>query len=133
MPSERVRVSALATWIGQQLKTLRVTLRDNVAPTTDRVPKMWTEFKNYPVGGALTFTIPAGYFTNVVFVAAEVLKDTAAPAQATVAVVRSRSNTTVTVQVFESKTTGVLVLNTSVEGMEVAATAGWCQLLVVGY
>lgn len=81
--------------------------------------------------GALTVTIPAGVFTTVLAVVANPLRNTTDPTTACFAVVRSFSATQVVIQVFESKSTGVL-LGGNVEGLEATSTATVVSVLVVG-
>lgn len=81
--------------------------------------------------GALTFTIPAGVFTNVYAATATAVRNTADPALACFALVRSATPTQVVVQVFESKTSGVL-LGGVVEGLEATASATVVALTVFG-
>lgn len=80
--------------------------------------------------GAVTFTLPNNYFTNIASVSATVLRDTAAPASATFAMVRSATASSVVVQCFESKTTTVVVGGT-VEGLEPVTTSNISVVLTV--
>lgn len=81
--------------------------------------------------GALTFTLPAGMFTTITSVQASAIRDSAAPGQAAFAMVRSFSTSSVVVQVFESKMTGV-VLGGNVEGLELSTSAITVHLAVFG-
>lgn len=80
--------------------------------------------------GRVTFTLPGGYFTSVLSAIPVVVRNTAAPASFAFAFVVTQSATSVVVQVAESKTTGVLILNTTVEGLE-ASGAGITVTLTV--
>jgi hypothetical protein len=82
-------------------------------------------------GGLVTFTLPA-YFTTVHGVWAQAVRNSSAPADGCFAQVKSFSNTQVVVQVFESKNTGVLLLNTNVEGLEASSSGITVTLLVKG-
>lgn len=96
------------------------------------VPMMvWTTTGTTNATGAITFTIPAGAFTTIYTVHADAVRDTANPALGCFAMIRSYSTTAVTVQVFESKNTGVL-LGGNIEGLEVATTAVTVLLTVLG-
>lgn len=88
--------------------------------------------------GNVSIQIPANTMTSIYGVTAQVIRNTIDPTQATFVAVRSYIAPTsvatgaVTLQVFESKTSGV-VLGGSVEGCEVTATAGvQVQVIVVG-
>lgn len=81
--------------------------------------------------GAITFAIPAGTFDTVYGAHAQAVRDTASPAFACFAVVRSFTTTSVVVQVFESKMTGV-VLGGNVEGLELSTSATTVLLTVLG-
>lgn len=83
--------------------------------------------------GALTFTLAAGLFpTAIVAVHAQVVRDTAAPASAAFALVRTYTTTSVVVQVFESKTTSI-ALGGTVEGLEATTSATVVSITVFGY
>ncbi|GLY32128.1 hypothetical protein Kisp02_54930 [Kineosporia sp. NBRC 101731] len=73
--------------------------------------------------GQVTFTLPSGYFSAVHHVSATPVRSASGPSQFCWAFPLSMSATQVKVQVAESKTTGVLLLNTTVEGAE-ASPAG---------
>ncbi len=81
--------------------------------------------------GSITFTIPAGTFTTMLTASAQAVRNTADPTLACFAVVRSLSATQVVVQVFESKTSGIL-LGGTVEGLELATSAVTVLLTAVG-
>lgn len=95
--------------------------------------KVYTDTAVTNASGAVTFTLPAGYFTSVFSADATAVRDTNNPVSATFAQVRAFSTTSVSVQCFESRTTGVLLLNTNVEGLEAGSTAGiTVQLVTLG-
>lgn len=101
--------------------------------TTGLNLKIYTASEVTSANGAVTFTIPAGYFSTVTWADPVVIRDTNVPANATFAQVRSLSTTSCVVQCFESKTTGVLLLNTMVEGLELSGAGITVQLAVYGY
>lgn len=92
-------------------------------------PRTYSASATTNASGAVTFTLPAGYFTTIAGAVPTVVRDTSAPAQAAFAMLRSVTTTGISVQCFESKTTGVLIGGT-VEGLE-AAGAGLQVLLTV--
>lgn len=94
-------------------------------------PKIFTDSQNTNTSGALTFGLPVGYFTAINFVESQVVRDTNNPALGAFAMVRSYTTSSVTVQVFESKLSGVL-LGGTVEGLELGTTAMQINLLVIG-
>lgn len=98
---------------------------------TGLVLKLYTDVQTSSTTGALTFALPAGYFTTVNSVQASCIRNTADPTLAAFAMVRSFSTTSVVVQCFESKNTGVL-LGGNVEGLELATAALSIHLMVVG-
>ncbi len=81
--------------------------------------------------GQLTFDISAAGLTAVTAVHAQAVRDTADPTRACVAVVRSYTTLQVVVQVFESKTTGMLIGGVA-EGLEVTNLATEVHLTVYG-
>lgn len=93
--------------------------------------KTWTDVALTNSSGAVTFTLPSAYLFTITYAGASVVRDSAAPASATFAMVRSVSATSVIVQVFESKTTGILVGGT-VEGLEPAGAGVQVLLHVTG-
>lgn len=78
--------------------------------------------------GALTFTLPAAMFTTITSVQASVVRDSATPATAAFAMVRTFNTSTVVVQVFESRT---IILGGG-EGLEATTTATTVHLAVFG-
>lgn len=92
--------------------------------------KDWCGTAVTDTAGIATFTLPAGYFAAVHWAGPTVVRNTANPAQFPAPFVISYSTSQVKVQVGESKTTGVLLLNTMVEGLE-ASPAGITVLLKV--
>lgn len=80
--------------------------------------------------GAITF--PLTKFVAIYNVQVQAVRDTANPSLAAFAVVRSYSTSQVVVQCFESKGTPVLLLNTTVEGLELATSAMEVHLTVYG-
>ncbi|GAB3250977.1 hypothetical protein [Kineosporia babensis] len=92
--------------------------------------KDWCGTAVTDASGVATFTLPAGYFAAVHWVGPTVVRNTASPAQFPAPFVLSYSTSQVKVQVGESRTTGVLLLNTQVEGLE-ASPAGITVLLKV--
>ncbi len=82
--------------------------------------------------GALTVTIPAGAFTTVLGVSATAVRNTTDPTLACFALVRSYSNTQVVLQVFESRTSAVLLLGVNIEGLETTNTATPVLVTVFG-
>lgn len=102
--------------------------------TTGLKVKVYTSTGVTTATGAVSFTLPASYFTVVTYAHCQVVRDTADPKLGAFAMVRTCSAAAVTAQVFESKTSAVLVLNTQVEGLETTAVAGLTVLLLaVGY
>ncbi len=81
--------------------------------------------------GGVTFTLPSNYFTVVYGAVATAVRNSADPTMATFAMVRSWSSTSVVVQVFESKTSGVL-LGGIIEGLEASGAGIPVQLMVFG-
>ncbi len=103
------------------------------AATAGLALKVYTAEGVTTATGEVSIDLPAGYFTAVHWAGPMPVRDTAAPTSATFAQLRSLSTSKVVAQCFESKTTGVLILNTMVEGLEAVATAGiTVKLLVVG-
>lgn len=82
-------------------------------------------------GGGVTFTLPAGYFTTVHIAIPQTVRNTADPTLACWAVVRTQGPSQVVCQVFESKTSGVLIGGTT-EGAEVSPAGITVNLLVKG-
>lgn len=101
----------------------------NIATVYD--PKIYTDSKATDATGAYTFTLPAGYFTALHYTDVTCVRDTNNPAFGTFAMVRSFTTTSVVVQCFESKNTGVL-LGGNIEGLEVATSALTVQLFAIG-
>lgn len=96
------------------------------------VPMMiWQVSGTTNATGAITFTIPAGAFTTVYSVTATAVRDTVNPALACFALVRTYTTSSVVVQVFESKNTGVL-LGGNIEGLELSTAATTVLLTVFG-
>ncbi len=85
--------------------------------------KVWATTGTTNAAGALTITVPAGAFTTVLGVTATAVRDTTNPTIACFALVRSYSTSQVVVQVFESKTSAVLLLGANIEGLEATTTA----------
>lgn len=81
--------------------------------------------------GALTLTLPAGLFTGIYAVHADTVRNSADPTVACFAQVRSFSTSTVVIQVFESRTSGVLLGGTT-EGLELASGAVAVTCTVIG-
>lgn len=81
--------------------------------------------------GQLTFTLPAGFFTAILSVQAQAVRNSTAATQACFAQVLTYNQTSVAVAVFESKTTGVL-LGGTVEGLEPTPSATSVLLTVIG-
>ncbi len=77
---------------------------------TDLRLKVWTQQALTNATGAGTFTLPAGYFSTINSVQAQVVRDTADVALATFCAVRTVSLTTVTVQCFEGALIVTLLL-----------------------
>lgn len=98
---------------------------------TGITPKIFTDVQTTNATGAYTFAIPSGYFTGIGYAAATAVRDTNNPSLAAFAMVRTYTLTSVTVQVFESKLTGVL-LGGTIEGLELATGAVTVQLFVIG-
>lgn len=85
--------------------------------------KVYTDVGTTNASGGVTFTLPVGYFTTVLSATATVVRGTTDPVGAAFAMLRNYSTTQAQVQVFESKTSGVL-LGGVVEGLEATTTAG---------
>lgn len=98
---------------------------------SDQALRIWTYNGASSATGALTITIPAGAYTTVLNVCATCVRDTNNPQFATFAMVRSFTNTSVVIQCFESKTTGVL-LGGSIEGLELATSSLMVNVTVFG-
>lgn len=107
----------------------RVTYR--TAAATGLSPKIYTDSKTSDTTGAISFGLPTGYFTTINYVSAVCVRDTVTPGLATFALVRSHTTSSVTVQCFESRTSGILIGGTA-EGLELATVALTVQLLVIG-
>ncbi len=101
------------------------------AALTNLNPKIFTDAQTTNATGALNFGLPTGYFSVIYAVQAQAIRDTANPTLAAFALVRGYNLDVVTVQVFESKTTPIL-LGGNVEGIELATTAVLVQLMVIG-
>jgi hypothetical protein len=92
------------------------------------------------IGGVATFTIPAGVFTRydgstatpVGVVSSTGLLTCQVTTEPAVGTNLSSAAGTVTVQVARSKSTGVLVLNTMVQGLEAAPAGITVRLLAWG-
>jgi hypothetical protein len=106
-----------------------VTYRTTAA--TGLTMKVFTTSATSDATGGVTIGLPVGYFTTVHYVDAVCVRDSASPTVATFAMLRSFTTTSVSVQCFESKTTGVL-LGGSIEGLELATAALMVQLMVIG-
>lgn len=98
---------------------------------SDVALRVWNFSGTTSTAGALTVTIPAGAFTTVLGVCATAVRNTTDPTQACFALVRSYSATQVVVQVFESKTSGVLIGGV-VEGLEATGSAVAVLVTVFG-
>lgn len=72
--------------------------------------------------GALTLTLPAGLFTGVYSAHAEAVRNSADPTVACFAQIRTLATTQIVIQVFESRTSGVLLGGTT-EGLELSTSA----------
>lgn len=129
MATERARVSALATWVGGQLKTLGKTLRYNGATLT---PKWWVASTVTTGGGVVSVAVPAGEFTAVIAAWVIPVRNSTDPTQAVFGQVRTRTAATVTGIVWESKTTNTLLLSTA-EGVEPAPSGLAVDVVVLGY
>ncbi len=110
---------------------VRLTIYRNAAVATNLRPKMWTNSVASDGTGGATISIPAGYFTTVNYVSVSCMRDTAAPAFGTFAMLRSFTTTQIVVQCFESKTTNTLLLSQA-EGLELATSALIVMALAVG-
>lgn len=99
---------------------------------SDRTSTMYHAVGTTSAAGALTFTIPAGMFSSITAVHATAVRDTVSATTACFALVRSYTTSSVVVQVFESKTTGIALGGTA-EGLEVTPTATSVCLTVFGY
>ncbi len=93
---------------------------------------IWAGNANTNTAGAATFDISAAGFTTVYSAAAQVVRDTTDPARAAFATIRTASPTTVTVQVWESKTNAVLLLGANLESLEPTNIATLVALTVFG-
>ncbi len=110
------------------LAAARVTYRNGL--TTSGTLKVYTDVMTTNATGAVTFILPSGYFSSLGYVDAVAQRDTVDPAKACFAQVRSIGVDQIAVQVFESKTTGML-LGGVAEGLELA-TSALVRLLVFG-
>jgi hypothetical protein len=81
-------------------------------------------------GGGVTFTLPT-YFTTVHIAIPQPVRNTGDPTLACWAVVRTQGPSQVVCQVFESKTSGVLIGGV-IEGAEVSPAGITVNLLVKG-
>ncbi len=82
--------------------------------------------------GALTINLAVNAFTQVLGVQCTPVRNTADPTLACFALVRSYNASQIVIQVFESKTTGML-LGGMAEGMELATSAITVLVTVFGY
>lgn len=82
-------------------------------------------------GGGVTFNLPASYFTTVHAAFVQAVRNTADPTLACFAVVRTKGPSQVVVQVFESKSTGVLIGGV-IEGIEASPAGITVDLWVKG-
>ncbi len=73
--------------------------------------------------GALTYDYSAVGFTAVYGVHLQPVRNTADPTLACFALLRSYSTTQLVAQIFESKTSAVLLLGVNIEGLETTAAA----------
>lgn len=97
------------------------------------IAKIWTGKATTDANGDAAFTFPAGYFATVHAANPAVERVTTNIAQAPSCSLRTALTTSgVTVRVVESKTTGVLILNTMVEGLEPAPAGVTVYLTVYG-
>ncbi len=107
MASERVRVAALATWVGQQVAALKATAGYATTVATSAT-------------GTATVTFPAGRFATAPVVSAVAVSTSAT--QPTVVEVVSVSATAVTVETWRTQAT-VLALGITLQpAVAVAAT-----------
>lgn len=93
--------------------------------------KQWTDSKSSDGNGAVTFTLPAGFFTAIHFIDLNVMRDSADPRFATFCMLRSFTLTQAVAQCFESKTSGVL-LGGVIEGLETATASVAVMIRVTG-
>jgi hypothetical protein len=98
--------------------------------TTGLVLKTYTAHGNAPAG-AVTFTLPAGYFTAVHSVIATAVRDTTDARYAVFATVRTYTTSSVVVAVWDSKTS-VTLLGSVTEGLELSPNAASVLLTVFG-
>lgn len=127
------RFGSLPSFNGQ-----KVVLDNDARLTTFRAPstgdlnlKVYATTENTNATGALTVTLPAGYFTTVYGCTPTPIRDTNNPASGTFAMIRTISNTTITIQCFESKNTGVL-LGGTIEGLEATPAVIPVNVIVFG-
>ncbi len=107
----------------------QVTFR--TAGATNLSPKLYTDFQMTNATGALTFNLPTGYFTTIQAVQAQAMRDTVNPDIAPFALVRTVTLDTVVVQVFEGKSSGVL-LGGVISGLKVASGVCQVSLFLIG-
>lgn len=103
----------------------------NGTSTTNLAMKEWTHALATNVTGAVTFTLPVGLFTTIQYISPVVIRDSADPTLATFAMVRSYSTTSIVIQCFESKTSGVLIGGV-IEGLDVTSAAVAVMIKVTG-
>jgi hypothetical protein len=94
--------------------------------------RIHTAIATTTAAGALTYDISAAGFASILGATATCQRDTTDPTRACFALVRSCTPTQVVVQVFESKTSAVLLLGVNIEGLEPTNLATTVSLIIFG-
>lgn len=99
--------------------------------TANLAMKVYTANGASSANGAVTFTLPTGFFSSINYVELNCMRDTADPLYGTFCMLRSVTLTTVIGQCFEGKTTPML-LGGIAEGLELATSSLIVMLKVTG-
>jgi hypothetical protein len=120
---------------GGQIQALQAIPSISFRDTTNSVAlpvKMWHGQGTTDSTGKVTVNLPTGLFTKLYDALPTVIRAATNATQYTNAFIQSQSTTQVVVQVSESKSTQVLILNTMIEGLEPAPAGITVNLLVYG-
>jgi hypothetical protein len=123
--------SGLRTDIAALQAVPSVSFRDTTT-STPLALKMWHGTGTTDSTGKCTINLPTGLFAKVYDAIPSVVRAATNATQYTNAFIQTQSTTQVVVQVSESKSTQVLILNTMIEGLEPAPAGITVNIMVYG-
>ncbi len=103
----------------------------NGTSTTNLRLKVYTDAQVSNASGAITFSVPAGYFTQINSAIVEVVRNTVDPSAASFAMLRSVTQTAISAQIFEGNVITTLLLGQG-NGLRLPTTAIPCFLTAFG-